>query len=76
MTPKEMAEELKWEYLPLIEGWTSKDKSTLAKKLAKIGVNHLIECLPSVNGRPPNYQKVDKYSKEYWEKVNEELNLI
>ncbi len=29
MTPKEKAKQLLWKYLPLIEGWTAPEKTTL-----------------------------------------------
>jgi hypothetical protein len=76
MTPKEKAKQLLWEYLPLINGWKNNEKTTLAKKLALIGVDELIDCLPSVNGSPPNYQYINKYTSEYWQEVKNELGLL
>tara|TARA_R110001606_G_scaffold4333_1_gene20202 strand:- start:473 stop:703 length:231 start_codon:yes stop_codon:yes gene_type:complete len=76
MTAKEKAKKLLWEYLPLINGWENKEKTTLAKKLALIGVDELVDCLPSINGRPPNYQDRNKYTSEYWKEVKNELSLL
>jgi len=59
------------EYGKLLE----EETELLARLSALICVDELVRCLPSVNGRPPNYQDVDKYTSEYWEEVKKELNL-
>jgi len=59
-------------YLALImnhAGFPSDTESQTAKKCALIMTNEMIRLLPSVNGRPPNYQDVNEYCSEYWEEV-------
>lgn len=70
MTPKEKAEELIHEYT-----WRGAfQREHRAKKCSLIAVNILIKTLPSVDSRPPNYQEINEYCCEYWEKVRDELN--
>lgn len=45
MNSKEKAKELIWKYLPVIDGWTGKDKTGLAKECALLCVNEVIETL-------------------------------
>jgi hypothetical protein len=75
MTPKEKAKQIYDKMLnQMIEGsthWTIN-----AKKCSFICVDELIDCLPSVNGSPPNYQYINKYTSEYWREVKNELRLL
>lgn len=40
---------------------------------ALIMCDELINVLPSVNGRPPNYQNIDEYCREFWIQVRYEI---
>ena len=48
----------------------------LPKEHALIAVEEIIQVMPSVNGRPPNYQDIDKYCREYWKLVKQEINKL
>ena len=43
---------------------------------ALLAVDYLIEVLPSVNGRPPNYQEINKFCSEYWVEVRNEIKIL
>jgi hypothetical protein len=69
MTPKEKAEELIWKYLPLIEGWTAPKKTDLAKKLALICVDELIELY--------EFEVPHRGFKiSYWDEVKQEIEKL
>ena len=73
--PKEKAKQLLWKYLPLIEGWTAPEKTTLAKKLALVCVNEVIEAFnfPKYSGHPDEEINGDEI---YWLDVKTELSLL
>jgi len=87
MTPKIKAEELVKKCFNYTSNWTSTNKlykeptavfeSGMKKgraiQCALIAVEELINCTPSVNGRPPNYQDVNEFCCEYWQEVKTEL---
>jgi len=51
------------------------EKTKLKEKEMEIHyIKKLIQYVPSVNGRPPNYQKIDEYSCEFWEQKLKELS--
>ena len=47
-----------------------------AKQSALLCVDEIISCTPSVNGRPPNYQDINKGTKEYWQEVKQKINKL
>ena len=47
---KEIAKNLIWEYLPILDGWMDNEKTELAKKCALITVNNLISEVDFLNG--------------------------
>ena len=49
MTPEEKAKKLIWEYLPLIEGWTSQEKTNQAIKCSLLCVNKQLELINTIN---------------------------
>ena len=49
---------------------------TKVKLLANIMIDKLIECTPSVNIYPYNFQQIQPRVKEYWIKVKTEINNI
>ena len=77
MNPKEKAAELIKKFKSSITqcGQTPLDILEDAKDCAIIAVDEMISVLPSVNGRPPNYQTVDKYCSEFWQEVKKELTI-
>ena len=72
-TPKEKAAELIVRFMPYSLSY--KDNHA-AKLCALIAVDEIISVLPSVNGRPPNYQDINKYVTEYWQEVKTEINNL
>tara|TARA_R110000823_G_scaffold311505_1_gene437216 strand:+ start:454 stop:699 length:246 start_codon:yes stop_codon:yes gene_type:complete len=81
MTPKEKAKELldRFEEESICifyDGSTEKSMTKAAKQCALICVDELIMCLPSINGRPPNYQFINEYVSEYWEEVKQEIEKL
>jgi hypothetical protein len=46
------------------------------KKCALIAVDDIIKYTRSVNTMPPNCQKIDKNTKEYWLKVKQEIEKL
>ena len=77
MTPEKRAEELviEYQYNGIFITDIRMDEEE-AIECALICVDKLIDCLPSVNGRPPNYQNINKYTKEYWIEVKQEINKL
>lgn len=73
MTPKEKAEELCYKITLELP---SKNGYLYAKQCALIAVNELIECTPSVDMYPPNFQSIHSRVREYWIKVKKEINLL
>lgn len=74
MTPKEKAKQL-YDKMEFETKYNSQPSTVdvMCKKLALVCVDELISCLPSINGRPPNYQDRDKYTSEYWQEVKKEI---
>ena len=77
MTPEKRAEELviEYQYNGIFITDIRMDEEE-AIECALICVEKLIDCLPSVNGRPPNYQTINKYTKEYWKEIKREINKL
>jgi hypothetical protein len=73
---KEKAIELVDRFKNLLPFYTEKDNLNKSKKCALIACEELVECLPSINGRPPNYQDRDKYTSEFWEEVKQEIEKL
>ena len=65
MTAKEKAEEL----VDKMYGVTDYQ----AKQSALIAVDEIIKRTRSVNTMPPNCQKIDENTKEYWQEVKQEI---
>tara|TARA_B100000780_G_scaffold224677_1_gene163799 strand:+ start:564 stop:815 length:252 start_codon:yes stop_codon:yes gene_type:complete len=47
-----------------------------AIECALICVDKLIDCLPSVNDRPPSRQNPYIYTSKYWKEVKREINKL
>jgi hypothetical protein len=73
MTPKEKAIELVDNYDETLTYLESKNK---AKQCALIAVDLLIECTPSMNIYPPNFQSKHPRVKEYWKDVKNEIDRL
>jgi hypothetical protein len=72
MTPEEKAKELIAKYKNISYDL---DDIESHKESALIAVNELENYLPSINGRPPNYQDVNEHCSEYWTKVKIYINM-
>lgn len=75
---KNKAKELVWKYLPILEGWTDKSKTELAKQCAIIAVEEIINnspSLPILGDGGYLYEDID-LSIKFWQQVKEEINLI
>lgn len=75
MKPKEKAKELAEKFEDQNLHFRT-DILDPAKYYSLICVEELIDCLPSLNGRPPNYQDINKYTSEYWQDVKNEIILL
>lgn len=81
MTPLEKARELLFkmngQIIVKIDWDNASDyaKSDLKRKLF-ILTDELIKVMPSINGRPPNYQDENEFCREYWEKVKTEIEKL
>ena len=73
MTPQEKANQLVDNYDETLTYLESKNK---AKQCALIAVDLLIECTPSMNIYPPNFQSKHPRVKEYWKEVKNEIELL
>lgn len=73
MTPQEKAKELFEEIDNCLTYLEAKNK---VKLLSNIMIDKLIECTPSVNIYPYNFQSIHPRVKEYWIKVKEEIELL
>lgn len=71
MTPKEKAQEL-YSKFNLPTGLMSQERV----QCALICCDELIRVLPSVNGRPPNYQDRNEFCSEYWVDVKQEIQRL
>jgi hypothetical protein len=47
-----------------------------SKRCALIAINLLIECTPSMDIYPPNFQLKHLGVKEYWQEVKKEIELL
>jgi hypothetical protein len=57
--------------------FTQREKMLInAKKCALIAVDEIIKRTRSVNTMPPNCQKIDENTKEYWKKVKSEIEKL
>ena len=78
MTPKEKADELYSKYDDLL----NKDFGNpivfdnQLKQSALIAVDMLIDCTPSVDIYPYNFQSIHPRVKEYWIKVKHEIENL
>ena len=77
MTPEKKAEELviEYQYNGIFITDIRMDEEE-AIECALICVDKLIYCLPSVKGRRPSRQTLDKYTSEYWKEVKLEINKL
>jgi hypothetical protein len=83
MTPEEKAQELFDIYKKQVS-MTIKDynlickvlDADMAKQCALIAIDLLIESTPSVNIYPPNFQQITPKVKEYWVKVQKEIEVL
>jgi vacuolar-type H+-ATPase subunit H len=46
------------------------------KRCALIAVEEILKRTRSVDTMPPNYQKIDENTKEYWEQVKIEIQKL
>lgn len=77
MTPKEKAFELFDKYMqPIDELHNYPMCFATAKQCALIAINLLIECTPSMDIYPPNFQSKHPRVKEYWQDVKQEIELL
>ena len=83
MTPKDKAEELFIKYRNIIIDdvinmkpayFIMSDK--MAKQCALIAVDEIIKRTRSVNTMPPNCQKINENTKEYWKEVKSEIEKL
>ena len=74
MTPKEKAKDL---FYKMQLDWACDScHNDWAKQCALIAVDLLIECTPSMNIYPPNFQSKNPRVKEYWQEVKQEINKL
>jgi hypothetical protein len=81
MTAKEKAEELVFKFytsFPLDD--FANERYIFVKKHAKncalIAVDEIIKRTKSVDTMPPNCQKIDENTKEYWKEVKQEIEKM
>jgi len=77
MTPKEKAKELflKFRQIPPSSPYTGVDDGE-AKQCALIAVDEILKRTRSVDTMPPNCQKIDDNTKEYWQQVKQEIEWL
>jgi hypothetical protein len=73
MTPKEKAEEV---FIEIDNCLTYLESRTKVKLLANIMIDKLIDCTPSVDIYPFNFQQIQPRVREYWIKVKEEIESL
>ena len=66
MTPQEKAKSL---FEKFINHTLKHDEFLHAKSCVLIACEELINCTPSIDGRPPNYQDINEHCREYWIEV-------
>jgi hypothetical protein len=78
MTPKEKAEELFGKYAIYLRANLRYDEEANedAKVCALIAVDEILKRTRSVDTMPPNCQKIDENTKEYWQKVKKEIEKL
>ena len=78
MTPKEKAKELvnKFARIDGYEDSIDLSKCEYEKQCVLIAVDELIECTPSVDMYPPNFQSIHSRVREYWIKVKQEIEEL
>jgi hypothetical protein len=73
MTPQEKALELIDKF---DEGMEFSVPQRFAKKCVLIAVDEIIKRTRSVDNMPPNCQKIDENTKEYWREVKQEIEKL
>jgi hypothetical protein len=82
MTAKEKAIELIYKFEDFIDYqeddcFTQREKILInAKRCALIAVDEILKRTRSVDTMPPNYQKIDENTKEYWKEVKQEIEKL
>jgi hypothetical protein len=76
MTAKQKANELVDRYVEYVEAYSSQGQIENAKICALIAVNEIVKRTRSVDTMPPNCQKIDDNTKEYWLDVKREIQAI
>ena len=57
--------------------FTQREKILInAKRCALIAVDEIEKRTRSVDTMPPNYQKIDENTKEYWKEVKQEIEKL
>jgi hypothetical protein len=73
MTPKEKAQDL---FEEIDNCLTYLESRTKVKLLANIMIKKLIDCTPSVDIYPHNFQSIHPRVKEYWKEVKQEIEKL
>jgi hypothetical protein len=82
MTAKEKAIELIDKFEDFVDYqeddcFTQREKILInAKRCALIAVDEILKRTRSVDTMPPNYQKIDENTKEYWKEVKQEIEKL
>jgi hypothetical protein len=87
MTPKEKAEELVSDFytincklIKVKNGYDMGDRYNLvmpiSKQCALIAVKEILKRTRSVDTMPPNCQKIDENTKEYWQQVKTKIEKL
>jgi hypothetical protein len=78
MTPKQKAKELgsKFNFEHIGQNYILHQTVDESKRCALIAVEEILKRTRSVDTMPPNYQKIDENTKEYWEQVKIEIKKL
>ena len=79
MTPKEKAKELRdkmYLKIPSVYDPTGLPHYPIAKKMALIAVDEIIDLLPNINLTPPIQRKSDEFYFQYWHNVKQEIEKL
>jgi hypothetical protein len=78
MTPQEKAKELgsKFNFEHIGQNYILHQTVDESKRCALIAVEEILKRTRSVDTMPPNYQKIDENTKEYWEQVKIEIEKL
>jgi hypothetical protein len=81
MTPKEKAEEVflifsKQELHQISPFINRTIRKQIIKQCALIAVDEILKRTRSVDAMPPNCQKIDENTKEYWQQVKIEIQKL